>query len=132
MTFYEKKLSRIKKVLYKNQEQINAVIAVRNYIDSNYDTDLNLDLLSKSQFISKYHLLRLFKKYYGLTPRQYLIDKRIEQSKKYLKNGMSVTEACYAVGFESVSSFSTLFKTKTGRSPVKFRKEQLSISRLNS
>ncbi|MEM6736223.1 MAG: AraC family transcriptional regulator [Bacteroidota bacterium] len=132
MTLYEKKISRIKKALYKNQEQINAVIAVRNYIDSNYDTDLNLDLLSKIQFISKYHLLRLFKKYYGLTPRQYLINKRIEQAKKYLKNGMSVTETCFAVGFESLSSFSVLFKTKTGKSPIQFRKEQLSISTSNS
>ena len=128
MTFYEKKLSRLKEVLYKNQGQIDAVIAVRNYIDSNYENDLNLDLLSKMQFISKYHLLRLFKKYYGLTPRQYLIDKRISESKKHLKNGMTVTETCFAVGFDSLGSFSTLFKTKTGKSPLQFQKEQLSRS----
>lgn len=126
MTFYQKKLHRIKGVLYSNQAQIDAVIAVRNYIDCNYETDLNLNLLSKIQFISKYHLLRLFKKYYGLTPRQYLIDKRIEKSKKHLINGMSVTETCFAVGFESLGSFSVLFKTKTGKSPFQFRKEQLS------
>jgi methylphosphotriester-DNA--protein-cysteine methyltransferase len=126
MTFYEQKLGRIKQVFYKNQEQIDAIIAVRNYIDCNYDTDLNLNLLSKIQLVSKYHLLRLFKKYYGLTPRQYLINKRIHEAKKYLKNGMSVTETCFAVGFESLGSFSVLFKTKTGKSPFHFRKEQLS------
>jgi len=129
MTFYEKKLSRLKEVIYKNQGQIDAVIAVRNYIDCNYDRDLNLDLLSKIQLISKYHLLRLFKRYYGLTPRQYLIDKRIAMSKAHLKEGRSVTETCFAVGFESLGSFSALFKTKTGQTPAQFRKEQLSRSK---
>ena len=129
MTFYEKELDRINEVLYKNQGQIDAVIAVRNYIDCNYETDLNLNLLSKIQSISKYHLLRLFKKYYGLTPRQYLMNKRIEKSKEHLTNGMTVTETCFAIGFESLGSFSALFKTKTGKSPTEFRKEQLSRSK---
>lgn len=132
MTFFEKELNRINGIIYSNQEQIETVIGVRSYIDNNYDNDLNLDLISRFRFVSKYHLLRLFKKYYGLTPRQYLIDKRIEKSKEQLINGMSVTETCFAVGFESLGSFSTLFKTKTGKSPTEFRKEQLSRSKLNS
>ncbi|MCG8331117.1 MAG: AraC family transcriptional regulator [Chitinophagales bacterium] len=129
MTFYEKELNRISRIIYSNQGQIETVIGIRNYIDNNYDTDLNLDLLSHIRFVSKYHLLRLFKKYYGLTPKQYLIDKRIEKSKELLKNGMTVTETCFAVGFKSLGSFSTLFKSKTGKPPVQFQKEQLSRSK---
>ncbi|MBN4071040.1 helix-turn-helix transcriptional regulator [Crocinitomix catalasitica] len=132
MTFYEKELNRINGIIYSNQEQIEIVIGVKSYIDNNFDNDLNLDLLSHFRFVSKYRLLRLFKRHYGLTPRQYLIDKRIENSKEHLKNGMSVTETCFAVGFESLGSFSTLFKTKTGKSPSEFQKEQLSRSILNS
>lgn len=132
MTFYEKKINRINDIIYSNQEQIETVIGVKSYIDNNYENDLNLDLLSHFRFVSKYHMLRLFKKHYGLTPRQYLIDKRIEKSKEQLINGMSVTETCFAVGFESLGSFSTLFKTKTGKSPTEFKKEQLSRSKLNS
>ena len=132
MTFYEKELNRISEVVYSNQGQIDTVIEVRNYIKNNYETNLSLDLLSHINFVSKYHLLRLFKKYYGLTPKQYLVDKRIEKSKEHLKNGMKVTETCYAVGFESLGSFSTLFKSKTGKTPVQFQKEQLSRSNLNS
>ena len=128
MTPYERKISRLKEVLYKNQGQIDTIIGIRNYIDHNYENDLNLDMLAKMRFVSKYHLLRLFKKYYGLTPRQYLINKRIEASKKHLRNGMKVTETCFAVGFDSLGSFSALFKTKTGRSPTQFQKEQLSRS----
>jgi AraC-like DNA-binding protein len=132
MTLYEREINRINNVIYSNQEQIETVIGVRNYIDNNYDKNLSLDLLSRFRFVSKFHLLRLFKKHYGLTPRQYLINKRIEISKEHLKNGMSVTETCYAVGFESLGSFSTLFKTKTGKSPGEFQNEQLSRSKLYS
>jgi len=132
MTFYEKELNRINAIVYSNQEQIETVIGVRNYIDNNYDNDLNLDYLSLVRFVSKYHMLRLFKRHYGITPRQYLIDKRIAKSKERLKQGMSVTESCFAVGFESVGSFSTLFKAKIGKSPSEFQKEQLSRSTLNS
>ncbi|WP_420318471.1 helix-turn-helix domain-containing protein [Ekhidna sp.] len=131
MTFYKQKLKGLKKTVYKNQDQIDAIIAVRNYIDANYGTALNMDLLSKIQLISKFHLIRLFKKYYGLTPRQYLIDKRIEKAKKHLIMGMTVTKTCYAVGFTSLGSFSVLFKTKTGKTPAQFRKEQLSRSKLS-
>ncbi len=132
MTFYEKELNRIRSIVYSNEGQIKTVIGIRNYIENNYDLNLNLDLLSHIQFVSKYHLLRLFKKYYGLTPRQYLIDKRIEKSKEHLINGISVTETCFAVGFESLGSFSTLFKTKIGKSPTEFQKEQLSRSKIDA
>ena len=122
MTLYEREINRINSVIYSNQEQIETVIGVKNYIGNNYNKDLNLDLLSRLRFVSKFHLLRLFKKHYGLTPRQYLIDKRIEKSKEQLIKGMSVTETCFAVGFESLGSFSTLFKSKTGKSPNQFKK----------
>ncbi len=128
MTIYQNKLKEVKAVVFNNQPQIDAVIAVRDYINTHYATDLNLKELSETQCISKFHLLRLFKKYYGQTPRQYLIDQRIKAAKKHLSNGMSVTQTCFAVGFESPGSFSVLFKSKVGQSPSLFRKEQLSRS----
>jgi len=131
MSYYQKKLGELKASMFSNEEQIAAIIGVRNFIDNNYDKKLNLDFLSKIGFISKYHMLRLFKRYYGMTPRQYLIDKRIEKSKELLKTGMSVTEVCFEVGFESLGSFSTLFKGKTKKSPSQYQKEQLSRNEMN-
>jgi AraC-like DNA-binding protein len=122
MTFYESEIKRIKSMVYSNQDQLNTVIGTRNYIDNNYDTDLNLELLSHIRFVSKYHLLRLFTKYYGQTPKQYLTGKRIEKSKEYLEKGMNITDTCYAIGFESPCSFSTLFKSRTGLTPTEFQK----------
>lgn len=122
MTFYEREINRIRTCIYSNQGQLDTVIGTRNYINNHYDTDLNLEVLSHIRFVSKYHLIRLFKKYYGQTPKQYLINKRIERSKDHLKNGMPVTETCFAVGFESPCSFSTLFKSKMGLTPAEFQK----------
>ena len=79
MTFYQEKLNHIKNVCYSNDAQIKAIMDTRNFIDNNFEKDLKLDVLSHIRFTSKYHLQRLFKRYYGLTPRQYLIDKRIEK-----------------------------------------------------
>ncbi|WP_411766162.1 helix-turn-helix domain-containing protein [Winogradskyella sp. A3E31] len=132
MTYYQSKIKQIRSTCFSNDGQIETVIATKRCIDNNFDTKLNLDFLSHIRFTSKYHLLRLFKRYYGLTPRQYLMDKRIEKSKENLAKGMSVTETCFAVGFESLGSFSKLFKSKTGLSPSVFKKEQLSRSKLGS
>jgi AraC-like DNA-binding protein len=125
MTFYESEIEKIRRTVYSNQKQLDAVIGTRNYINSNYDRDLNLGILSQIQFVSKFHLLRLFMKYYGQTPKQYLTDKRIRKSKEYLKKGMSITETCFAVGFESPSSFSALFKDKTRLTPTEFQKRAI-------
>jgi len=130
MTYYEKEIMRISNSCFSNDRQIETVICTRTYIDNNFNKELNLNFLSYIGFASKFHLLRIFKKYYGLTPKQYLISKRIIESKKLLKSGMTVTESCYHVGFETPSSFSTLFKSRTGLTPSRYQKEQLSQSEL--
>lgn len=132
MTFYESEIKRIRSTIYANQGQLDAVIGIRSYINHHYDKELSLDLLAHTGFISKYHLLRLFKKYYGQTPMQYLTDKRIERSKTFLKLGMTISETCFAIGFESPASFSTLFKSRTGKTPTAFQKEQFSQSQISA
>ncbi|UII19877.1 helix-turn-helix domain-containing protein [Fulvivirga ligni] len=128
MNHYQTELNKIRKSCFSNDRQLETVIAVRNYIDNHFDQELNLELLSHIRFTSKYHLLRLFKKYYGITPKQYLLIKRLEATKHYLRQGMPVTEVCYAAGFDTPSSFSTLFRAKIGVSPAEYQKEQLSQS----
>lgn len=128
MTYYETQILKIRSQIYANQGQLDTVIGIRRFMERHYDLPLDLDSLSHHHLVSKFHLLRLFKRYYGQTPRQYLIDLRIKKAKGHLKRGMTVTETCFAVGFESVGSFSTLFKKKSGLSPRAYQKEQLSRS----
>lgn len=130
MTFYQVEINRIRKICYSNEKQLKTVIAMRKFIDSNFDKEISLAFLSHILFTSKYHLLRLFKRYYGLTPKQYLTMLRLEKSKEFLKKGMSVSEVCYMVGYNTHSSFCTLFKNKIGLTPTEFQKEQLSQNQL--
>jgi|GEM_PF-513812 len=122
MTLYEQEIKRIRSTLYANEAQIRSVIAIKSYIDNHLHEPLDLNTLSRKRHTSKFHMLRLFKRYYGTTPRQYMIDRRISRSKEHLINGMTVTETCFAVGFSSPGSFSTLFREKTGCSPLSFKK----------
>ncbi len=125
MTYYLRELTRIKNNIYSNQVQIDTVIGTRHYINNNFDKELNLDLLSRIRFTSKFHLLRLFKKYYGQTPKQYVIEKRLEQSKELLLRRQTIAQTCFDVGFESPSSFCTLFKSKFGLTPTEFQKRAI-------
>jgi AraC-like DNA-binding protein len=122
MTYYFKEITRLKSICYSNRGQLETVIGTRHYINNNFDKELNLDLLSHIRFTSKFHLLRLYKRYYGQTPKQYLTDKRIERAKELLTQGTNVTETCFDIGFDSACSFSTLFKSRVGLSPTEFQK----------
>jgi len=132
MTFYEREITRIKNDVYANTDQLGRVIQMRHYIEDNYAADLNLDQISEVIFVSKFHLHRLFRRYYGQTPKQYLTEKRLAQAKVFLKAGMSITDTCFAVGFECPSSFCTLFKGKTGLTPSSFQKKQYSQSQYSN
>lgn len=122
MTYYFRQVSKVMKDCFPNKGQLDTIIGTRHYINNHFDKELNLEFLSKVRFTSKFHLIRLFKKYYGQTPKQYIIDKRIEEAKKMLRNGASITDTCFDVGFDNPSSFSTLFKSRVGFTPTEFQK----------
>ena len=128
MTYYRREIERIKNICYPNKGQLDTVVGTRHYIDNHYDKELNLNFLSHIRFTSKFHLLRLFKRYYGQTPKQYHTEKRLLQAKDLLARGINISETCYEIGFESPGSFSTLFKARFGLTPGDFQKEQLSQS----
>ncbi len=125
MSYYLEGITKVKNDCYSNQWQLDTVIAIRHFIHSNYKKELNLNMLSRLRFTSKFHLLRLFKRYYGQTPMQYLIDRRIAVAKGLLKQGASVSDTCFEIGFNSPSSFSTLFKSRIGLAPADFQKRAI-------
>ena len=122
-SYYLQEIERIKRVCFSNDVQLRIAKDVKRYMNENYEKDINLDDLASIQKVSKFHLIRIFKKYHGTTPHQYLINKRLIEAKLLLSKGVSVTQACYSVGFESLHSFSTLFKSRLGSSPSEFKKQ---------
>jgi AraC-like DNA-binding protein len=93
------------------------IVQAKLYMDGNYDREINLNTILNEACFSKFHFIRLFRKIYGLTPHQYLIRVRIDKAKHLLRLNTSVSETCVDVGFQSISSFTTLFKRITGVSP---------------
>lgn len=128
MTHYQRQLERLRETLYANRAQMDMALRARRYLQEHYHEPVNLRALARAHRVSPFHLLRLFKRYHGQTPGQYLTDWRVRQARERLASGMGVTETCFAVGFRSPGSFSTLFKKKTGLNPSSYRKAQLSRS----
>jgi len=98
------------------------MVSAKVYIDNNLDECLDLACISRQACFSPYHFHRLFTTIYRKTPHQYLTYKRLEKAKALLeKEGLSITEVCNSVGFESLGSFSTLFKKENGYAPQYYR-----------
>ena len=103
----------------------------RTFIDECYDLPLDLQEISKQACLSRYHFLRLFRNAFETTPHQYLIHRRIEKAKELLLSGrLSVTDVCFEVGFESLGSFSTLFRRRVGDAPMSYRDRQRSLRKV--
>jgi AraC-like DNA-binding protein len=103
-------------------EHYNRIISAKLFIDQNFHLTIDLDSIAKNAFMSRFHFHRLFRGVYKLTPHQYLTRKRISKAKDLLvKNDMSITEVCNSVGFESLGSFSILFKKEIGFPPQYYR-----------
>lgn len=105
------------------------IVQAKLFIDSNFADKIDLDNISDEAYFSKFHFIRLFKKIYGKTPHQYLTFVRIEKAIQLLGADISPSEVCYAVGFESLSSFGSLFKRIVGVSPSVFLEEQQQMKR---
>jgi AraC-like DNA-binding protein len=95
---------------------------VRDLIDAQLDHPLDLDAMARAAHFSRFHFLRAFRKTFHETPHQYLTRKRIERARDLLANSeLPITEICFAVGFESLGSFSTRFHNLVGWSPSIYR-----------
>lgn len=97
------------------------VVTAKLYIDDNFAEPIDLKDISEKAFLSRFHFHRLFTRIYRKTPHQYLTKKRIEKAKDLLAENMPVTDVCNEVGFESIGSFSVLFKKEIGFAPQYYR-----------
>jgi AraC-like DNA-binding protein len=97
------------------------IATAKIYIDENFHEPIDLEEISQQAFFSRFHFHRLFTKIYRRTPHQYLTRKRIEKAKDMLAENKPVTDVCNEVGFESIGSFSVLFKKEIGFAPQYYR-----------
>lgn len=96
------------------------IVQAKLFIDKNYADKIDLNDISDEAYFSKFHFTRLFKEIYGKTPHQYLTTVRIEKAIQLLQTDKSVSEVVFLVGFDSMTSFSGLFKRIVGVPPATY------------
>ncbi|WP_433427857.1 helix-turn-helix transcriptional regulator [Nonomuraea sp. CA-141351] len=93
----------------------------RDLIDREYARPLDVPAMAHHALMSPAHFSRQFRAAYGETPYSYLMTRRIERAMALLRAGMSVTDACMAVGCTSLGSFSSRFTELVGETPSAYR-----------
>lgn len=94
------------------------ILDLMKYIDENLADDVDIDSLAESFYISKYHMMRQFRKETGLTIHNYLSQRRLLHARDLMEKGMRATEACYRSGFRSYSSFTRSYAKYFGTTPT--------------
>jgi AraC-like DNA-binding protein len=93
----------------------------RDLIDRDYAQPLDVPAMAGAALMSPAHFSRKFRATYGETPYNYLMTRRMERAKAFLRQGMSVTDTCIAVGCTSLGSFSSRFTEVVGETPSQYR-----------
>ncbi|MED3562000.1 bifunctional transcriptional activator/DNA repair enzyme AdaA [Bacillus xiapuensis] len=102
------------------------VVQIKNYIDQNYTGRLTLETLADACHGSPYHLHRTFKRITRVTPLEYIQQTRINRARKYLiHSNKTISEIALLVGLPNTPYFITLFKKKTGLTPVEYRNKEV-------
>lgn len=97
--------------------------AARRYLDEHYAEPITLDVLAETTHLNKYYLVHTFSREYGITPINYLIDRRIRESKYLLESTeRSLASIANELGFSSPSYFSQSFRRLTGIPPQEYRR----------
>lgn len=101
--------------------------AVKRYIDSHFKENISLDLLSELAHVNKYYMVHAFSREYGVSPINYLISRRIRESRCLLSDtDHSLSQISHMLGFSSPSYFSQSFRRLEGMSPMEFRRQRRS------
>ena len=97
---------------------------VRRYIDHHFKESLTLDQLAEEAHMNKFYLSHAFKQEYGISPINYMISRRLEESKYLLaETDLSMSQIAQLLGFSSLSYFSQVFHRTQGISPMEYRQQ---------
>lgn len=116
---------RIISLLSDSDGAQNGILApAMEYLKNNYAScDLTNDVLARKCRISEVYFRKLFAEAYGITPKQYIINARINKAKQLLEDGaMQINAVSEQCGFSDAYHFCRLFRQKTGMTPTEYRK----------
>ena len=94
------------------------VVDMMRYMEAHLTEDISIDGLAQKFYISKYHMMRLFRQETGQSIHDYLTDRRLLRAKELMGKGISATESCYRSGFRTYSSFTRAYAKRFGTTPT--------------
>ena len=95
---------------------------LQDFIEENIDQKLSLEKLAAIVHLSQFHFVRVFKEAFGITPHQYIIQRRLERAKILLDvTRLSIQEVAIETGYANQSHFTTQFRKYVGITPVAYR-----------
>ena len=116
--------------LYRNQKKITtnseSIDTFRYYIDCHITENIKLESFAQMAHISIDHAIRMFKKRYGMTPHQYIIDSKMKIAKCMLKStNNSIAEIAASLNYSDPHNFSAQFQKYVGMRPSAYRKTDI-------
>ena len=99
------------------------ILDIMDYISGRLTEDITVEDIADACYVSRYHLMHLFKEETGYTLFAYITEKRLALARDLLKTGIPVTEVCFGCGFKNYSTFSRAYKKHFRISPSEARKE---------
>jgi AraC-like DNA-binding protein len=98
------------------------LLRAKDLADARYSEPLDVDDLARAAGLSRAHFSREFRRAFGEAPHGYLLTRRLERAAAMLRTtDRSVAEICFAIGLQSVGSFTTSFTRTFGISPTAYR-----------
>ena len=106
-----------------DDETFRRLLRSRDWMAASYRDPVNLAAAARQACLSPFHYQRLFARVFGETPHEFLTQRRIERARQMLaRDNHAITDICFEVGYQSLGSFSTLFRQQVGLSPSEFRR----------
>ena len=94
------------------------IAAILQYLASHLTEKISIDDLAARFYISKYHMMRLFRQETGYSIHGYLQERRLLHARELIRQGISATESCFLSGFGSYSSFTRAYAKRFGTTPT--------------
>ena len=94
------------------------ILEILRYIDAHLAEDLSIDILAEEFYISKFHMMRLFKQETGRSIHDYLQERRLLHARDLIRQGISATDSCFQSGFRSYSTFTRAYAKHFGTTPT--------------
>ena len=106
--------------LHDNYIQIEKAI---KYIDENFKEHPSIDEIAKNVGMSKFHFIRVFKEYVGVTPKQFLHSVTLNYAKEHIKESKSILDSSLDIGLSSTSRLHELFVNLIGVTPKEWKEK---------